>query len=197
MADIFKLPKLIPTPTGILQQSLVGAVSSSSSPGPSSPDAGKVVLLDVNGQLDTSFISGGGSTAFSAITGSTNTTAAMVVGSGASINYTGTGIVNASQTNGITITNTPTHAGMLLISQPGNTTQAYADPQVQGLYAAGSVLSPAPVYVAPTDIQPVLIGGSDGTRLRNISTDSSGNVNVNVVSGGGSSNVTIVNPLGS
>lgn len=38
----------------------------------------------------------GGSTAFSALTGSTNTTAAMVVGSGASLTFSGGGTINAS-----------------------------------------------------------------------------------------------------
>jgi fibronectin-binding autotransporter adhesin len=38
----------------------------------------------------------GGSSAFSALTGSTNTTAAMVVGSGASLTFTGSGTINAS-----------------------------------------------------------------------------------------------------
>lgn len=37
-----------------------------------------------------------GATTFSAITGSTNTTAAMVVGAGASLNFTSTGTINAS-----------------------------------------------------------------------------------------------------
>lgn len=46
---------------------------------------------------------GSGSTAFSAITGSTNTSAAMVVGSGASINFTGSGSL---QTNGHSISTT-------------------------------------------------------------------------------------------
>ncbi len=40
--------------------------------------------------------SGVGSSAFSDITGSTNTTAAMVVGTGASLNFTGSGTINAS-----------------------------------------------------------------------------------------------------
>lgn len=42
-------------------------------------------------------------TAFSAISGGTNTTAAMVVGSGASVNPGGTGVVNANQVNGATV----------------------------------------------------------------------------------------------
>ena len=44
----------------------------------------------------------GGSPAFSAITGATNTTAAMVVGAGASLNFTSTGTINASTLGGAT-----------------------------------------------------------------------------------------------
>lgn len=49
---------------------------------------------------------GGGSSAFSAITGSTNTTAAMVVGSGASISRTGTGTIDASTVMGQPVSQT-------------------------------------------------------------------------------------------
>jgi hypothetical protein len=47
-------------------------------------------------------------TTFSAITGGTNTTAAMLIGTGASLNVTGTGSNNATAIDGITITGTPT-----------------------------------------------------------------------------------------
>src|SRR5271157_4215881 len=115
MADQFKLPKLVPTATGILQQSLIGAVAASGGVA----DAGKVVLLDNTGQLDASMISGGGSTPFSGILSGTNTAAVMVVGSGASIAYLGTGVVNANKIGGINVSgNVPSHAGMIPISQP-------------------------------------------------------------------------------
>jgi hypothetical protein len=52
---------------------------------------------DSSGNL---IISGGGSTAFSALTGSTNTTAAMLVGTGASLGPTGTGTVTANALSG-------------------------------------------------------------------------------------------------
>src|SRR5271157_266280 len=55
----------------------------------------------------------------------------------------------------------PTHPGQLLISQPGNTSAVWADPQIQGLYPAGSTICPAPAYVPPTCNQPILIGGAD------------------------------------
>jgi hypothetical protein len=69
----------------------------------------------------------------------------------------------------------PTHAGQLLISQPGNTSAIWADPQVQGLYAAGSTICPAPAYVAPTCIQPILIGGADCNGvLQNVAVTTGG-----------------------
>ncbi len=51
--------------------------------------------------------SGAAGSAFNTITGGTNTTAAMVVGSGGSLDITGTGINNASKVNGVAITGTP------------------------------------------------------------------------------------------
>jgi hypothetical protein len=51
----------------------------------------------------------GGSSAFSAITSSTNATAAMVVGTGASLTTSGTGSINATQVNGAAV---PTSAAL-------------------------------------------------------------------------------------
>src|SRR5271170_1342462 len=71
----------------------------------------------------------------------------------------------------------PTHPGQLLISQPGNTSAAWMDPQVQGLYAAGSTICPAPAYVAPTCIQPILIGGADCNGvLQNVAVATGGEI---------------------
>ena len=66
---------------------------------------------------------------------------------------------------------TPTHNGELLIWD--SVAQAYipGDPLVQGLYPAGSSITSPP-------INPVLVGGSDGTYLRNLSTNASGALNV-------------------
>ena len=47
--------------------------------------------------------SGSAATAFSALTGSTNTSAAMVIGSGASLTYTGTGTINAGLINSVAL----------------------------------------------------------------------------------------------
>jgi hypothetical protein len=82
-----------------------------------------------NYNTSSSVSGGGGSSAFSAITGSTNTTAAMVVGSGASITPTGTGIIDATKAQGIAIS-------------------ATAPRKNQALYYNGT--SHIPTYVVPT-----------------------------------------------
>jgi len=179
MADAFQIRK-ITVPANLLTnpdiaENAVGAVSVSTG----SADAGKIVLLDASGQIDPTMGGGGGSTTWASITSGINTGQNLQVGNGSVINYTGTGLINANEVGGIQVVNgsVPTHAGMLLISQPGNSTMAWADPQVQGLYDAGSTISPAPAYVAPTNIQPVMIGGSDyaGTaKLQTWKVDSSG-----------------------
>lgn len=57
---------------------------------------------------------GGGSSAFSTLTGGTNTTAgAMVVGTGASINYVGSGAINASTLQGLTVGTTGSSIAVL------------------------------------------------------------------------------------
>jgi hypothetical protein len=64
-----------------------------------SADGSNSYVLSTNGSGSLSWVAqsgGGGSSAFSALTGSTNTTAAMIVGTGASLNYTGSGTINAS-----------------------------------------------------------------------------------------------------
>jgi hypothetical protein len=84
----------------------------------------------------------------------------------------------------------PTHPGQLLISQPGNNTALWADPQVQGLYPAGSTICPAPTYVAPTCIQPILIGAEDENGyLQNLTVSPFGSPTEFAL------NVNVVNPL--
>lgn len=58
--------------------------------------------------------SGGGSSAFSAITGGTNTTAAMVVGSGATLEPSGTGVISATELQGNAISAAAPASGQFL-----------------------------------------------------------------------------------
>src|SRR5271170_4674337 len=103
-----------PNESGLLQES-VDAVSFSRG----TVDAGKVVLLDETGQLDPSMGGGGGGgSAWGTITSGNNSTADMIVSGTAQMVYSGTGVINANEIGGINAAgNTPTHAGMLLISQ--------------------------------------------------------------------------------
>lgn len=57
---------------------------------------------------------------FSALTTGTNTSAAMIVGPGATLDYTGVGIINASKIGGVRITGTPV-AGYIPIATSGTT----------------------------------------------------------------------------
>lgn len=107
---------------------------------------------------------------FAAITTGTNIQADMIVSSGAELEYDptpgATGVVNANEIGTIAVAgNVPAHPGQLLISQPGNTSAIWADPQVQGLYAEGNSIIAPPAYTAPTTIQPVLTGVSASDKL--------------------------------
>lgn len=139
------------------------------------------ITADSNGGIHIS-ATGETSTAFNNISTGINTTSALGVGTGASVYYTGSGIVNANEIGSINITgNQPTHAGQLLISQPGNSTAVWADPQVQGLYAAGSSIASPPAYAPPTTIQPVLVGAADQSgNLQPLNVLSNGALDVSV-----------------
>ena len=65
---------------------------------------GSWTIVDVGGACG---VSGGGA-AFSALTSGSNTTAAMLVGTGASLGPTGTGTIAATSIDGVTVTGTPT-----------------------------------------------------------------------------------------
>lgn len=144
--------------------------------------------FDGSGNVSAYYATSGAMVSFGQITTGTNTAATMTVDSGASIVTSGTGVVEATELATNTATpvvvnsSAPTHEGMLLISQPGNASAAWADPLVQGLYADGSNIATPPPFALPTTIQPVLIGGkgADGL-LHSISTDNSGVLNVNAV----------------
>jgi len=235
--DTFKTFKVTQTkPGGPLNESLVGAVQASGG----AADAGKVVLLASSGKIDSSMISGGGSTvsvngtpvsspdfngsapspgggytavvwtsdiggdvsawysaggtpSFGVITSGTNTTADMVVGTGASLGYAGSGVLNANEIGTVNIDgNLPMHAGEILISQPGNTTALWADPLVQGVFPPGTYLPTANGASPPSPLNPILVGAQNPSGLlENLHVDASGNLNVNVQVGGSSSSVNV------
>lgn len=133
--------------------------------------------FDASGNISAAYQTTGTTASFSDITSGTNLGQTLVVGDGTSLTVAcpGTGVIEATElatdtcTPVVTNISAPTHAGQLLISQPGNASAVWADPQVQGLYAAGSAICPAPAYAAPTCIQPVLIGGADQNgNLQNV-----------------------------
>ena len=94
----------------------------------------------------------GGSSAFNAITSGTNTAAAMVVGSGASLTYSGTGSVNASEVAGVIKAVNTAAAGNTLTPNCD-----YAMVKVTGT----TYLIPAPTETAPStaDTGGTLSGG--------------------------------------
>lgn len=131
---------------------------------------------DINGNVSAYYATSGTTVAFGQIESGDNASAAMTVSGTAVLEYTGSGVVNANEIGGIGVAiNTPTHVGQLLISQPGNNSAAWADPQVQGLYPAGSSIASPPAYAPPTTITPVLIGAADPSgNLQNVNVNTSG-----------------------
>jgi hypothetical protein len=184
--------------TGMLDPSIGGGTSVYVNGSPiTNPDFGQspsppvgyssVVWVATGSNVNAYYSTTGSAVAFSDISSGDNLTATMTVDTGASLAPVNDGVVGANEiyndtgTELVSVTGgAPTHAGMLLISQPGNTTVAFADPQVQGLYAAGSSISSPPSYVAPTTIQPVLIGGSQSGNLEPFLQDGSGYLYVNI-----------------
>lgn len=70
----------------------------------------------------------------------------------------------------------PTHAGQLLISQPGNGSAVWADPLVQGLQAEGTSVA---------GLKPVLVGAKDPSgNLQDLNSDADGNLKTRSVLSG-------------
>jgi hypothetical protein len=125
--------------------------------------------------------SGGGGTTkvpFSDITTGVNSGQLLQVAGYSTLTYATTGTINSNEIGGIDVAgNAPDHPGQLLISQPGNASALWMDPQVQGLYPAGADIDSPPAYEAPTTVQPVLIGGRDPEGLlQDINVDDDGNI---------------------
>lgn len=114
----------------------------------------------------------GGAESFDEIEAGTNTTAAMVVGTGASLTRAGSGHIDADKVHGAAY-GAPGSAGTIPIAQPDGSV-AFSDPMVQGLAPEGSTIATAGVSGAA--LNPVLIGGSDGTALRALKIDGNGHV---------------------
>lgn len=108
---------------------------------------------------------------FDKVTTGINTTSLMV-GNGGLLEASGTGTIDATEINGIPITGTLTHPGMIPISQPGNTDAVWADPLVQGLYPPGTNVTTG--GTGSTPINPVLIGAQNpSSLLENLQMDAS------------------------
>jgi hypothetical protein len=86
------------------------------------PASGQVLTYNGSAWAPAAASGGGGSSAFSAITGGTNTSAAMVVGTGASITPTGTGVVSASQLQGTAVSAAAPGSGQVLTFSGGQWT---------------------------------------------------------------------------
>ena len=182
MPDVYKTFSITQSvPGGPSKEQLVGVVVTSSGVA----DSGKIVSLNALGIIDPTLISPTGSIAFNGILSGINTTANLVVGSGATLGPTGSGVINATEINGIPIIGILTPAGQIPISQPGNATAVWADPLVQGIQAAGT---------SATTVNPVLVAGVDAAgAMLNISVNGDGDLIVSQPAAAGL-NATVVFP---
>jgi len=93
---------------------------------PAAPGGFTNVLWQTDGSGNVSAYyatSGGGSSAFNAITSGTNTTATMTLGTGASLTFSGTGVVNANEIYGVAVSNTAPTTGQVLTATSATTAQ--------------------------------------------------------------------------
>ena len=100
----------------------------------------------------------GGSTAFSGLTSGTNTGMAALVGTGASLGPTGTGVVNANQINGAV---NPTSAALLASNSSAQNTPITVG---TGLGISSGVLAPSAVINAQTGTTYTYLA-TDGNKL--------------------------------
>lgn len=140
-------------------------------------------------------VSGGGSSAFSALTGSTNTTAAMVVGTGASLTVSGSGTINSTTLLGATWaapaaigSGTPAAGSFTTLGASSTVTLSSFTSNGGPLYANGSgVLAQA---TAGTSTQ-VLHGGTTPTfGAVSLTADVTGNLPVTNLNSGTSASAT-------
>lgn len=100
-----------------------------------------------------------------------SSTSSFVMNSGGSFSFAGTGVVNANQLRGVPLFNQAPLPGQILIFDEATGNYVPGDPIVSGPDAPGT---------SPTR-PPVQIGGFDGTNVQRIKTDTSGNLNVNIL----------------
>lgn len=125
--------------------------------------------------------SGGGASSFDLLTTGVNVTATMTVGTGATLTFSGSGVNNASQINGVTVTGTPA-TGKIPIAT-SSSAAVWADPVVSGPDANAG---------APAG-NPLVTAGWDGTSIRRYLTDTTGILKVNVTAGLGNCTASTVN----
>lgn len=93
---------------------------------------------------------GGGGTAFSSITSATNTTAAMLVGTGASLNVTGSGSIAASNANGVGIVFAGSGSGSTILVATAVASGTITLPAQTGTVALGSGLTSGQLLIGNT-----------------------------------------------
>lgn len=125
--------------------------------------------------------SGAGASSFDLLTTGVNVTATMTVGTGATLTFSGSGVNNASQINGVTVTGTPA-TGKIPIAT-SSSAAVWADPVVSGPDANAG---------APAG-NPLVTAGWDGTSVRRYLTDTTGILKVNVTAGLGNCTASTVN----
>lgn len=79
--------------------------------------------FDGSGNVSAYYQTTSASTSFSGITSGVNTTATMTVGSGATLTFSGTGVVNANQIYGVAVNSTPPTPGQVLTATSPTTAQ--------------------------------------------------------------------------
>lgn len=97
-------------------------------------------------------LAGGGSSSFSSLTPGTNTLGAMIIGTGSSFNFSGTGTVNANRVNGATV---PVNATVLTTNAQGQLINLFPIPTLS--METGLLGNPGP-YVGTTDGSALNIG---------------------------------------
>jgi len=86
------------------------------------------------------------------------------------------GNADAASIQGVPVNGATPTQGEILIYDPVSNSWIPGDPYVQGVFPAGTAVATANGTSPPVPLYPVMIGGSDGTDLRILKVDSSGNI---------------------